>query len=368
MPIPFAAQSDTALNAICPYFTMFPLGFPLTILRRRAIPGQTVCDPFCGRGTTSFAARLLGLSSIATDSSRVAAAITAAKLVSVHPRALVDEAAQLLKSEMKVRIPSGDFWKLAFHPEVLRPLCILRETLLQTSASAERIALRAVVLGALHGPRQKGTASYLSNQCPRTFSPKPAYAVRFWRAQGMRPAKISLIDVISKRANRYYAASRKALGTVRLADSRRKESFSWLGQRKIDWVITSPPYYGMRTYVPDQWLRNWFLGGPDRVDYASQRQLSHSSPDEFADDLRKVWVNVASLSRSGAKMVVRFGGIPDRKAEPVGLLRESLSGTAWRIQTIKPAGDAMRGRRQAHGFLLKSNKPVLEHDIWAVRE
>src|SRR5713101_9964538 len=49
-----------ALNAVCPYYTMFPLAFPLGVLSRRSQPKQWVLDPFCGRGTTTFGARLLG--------------------------------------------------------------------------------------------------------------------------------------------------------------------------------------------------------------------------------------------------------------------------------------------------------------------
>ncbi|CAL1241131.1 DNA methyltransferase [Candidatus Methylocalor cossyra] len=48
---------------------MFPLDFPLNILKRRAHAGDVVHDPFCGRGTTNYAARLLGLSSLGVDSS-----------------------------------------------------------------------------------------------------------------------------------------------------------------------------------------------------------------------------------------------------------------------------------------------------------
>src|SRR5687768_692706 len=73
-------QLATALNAICPYYTMFPLAFPLGVLKRRSQPKQWVLDPFCGRGTTTFAARLLGLSSVGLDSNPLAAALAAAKL------------------------------------------------------------------------------------------------------------------------------------------------------------------------------------------------------------------------------------------------------------------------------------------------
>jgi hypothetical protein len=49
---------------------------------------------------------------------------------------------------------------------------------------------------------------------------------------------------------------------------------------RYSWVITSPPYYGMRTYFSDHWLRNWFVGGPSDVDYRADDQLSHQSEDQ----------------------------------------------------------------------------------------
>lgn len=70
------------LNTACPYFTMFPLSFPLDVLRAAA-PTDRVLDPFCGRGTTLFAARTLGLYSAGVDASPVAAAIAASKVAEV---------------------------------------------------------------------------------------------------------------------------------------------------------------------------------------------------------------------------------------------------------------------------------------------
>lgn len=79
-------QIGASLNAVCPYYTMFPLEFPLRALQRRGRQNQWVLDPFCGRGTTTFAARLLGLPSVGLDSNGLAAALAAAKLVDVSPR------------------------------------------------------------------------------------------------------------------------------------------------------------------------------------------------------------------------------------------------------------------------------------------
>lgn len=355
-----------ALNALCPYFTMFPLSFPLSVLATRARPGDEVLDPFCGRGTTNYAARLLGLGSVGVDTSPVAAAITAAKLVSVRPEAVVAEARRVLETEPPVGTPEGEFWRHAFHTDVLADLCRLRATLLRDCSTPPRLALRGLVLGALHGPQQRTFQSYFSNQCPRTYAPKPAYAVGYWRQHNLRPQRVGVLDVITHRAERYFAHSLNAPGRARLADSRSVAALRpRVPTRQFRWIITSPPYYGMRTYLADQWLRAWFLGGPDTVDYRHGEQVGHGSPEAFAHDLRTVWKNAASVSEADARLVVRFGGIADRAADPIDILKDSLRDSGWRIQTLRPAGTAHAGKRQADTFLRRSNKPRAEYDLWA---
>jgi hypothetical protein len=361
-------KQATALNGICPYFTMFPLDFPLNILRNRARIGEAVLDPFCGRGTTNFAARLMGLNSFGVDASPIAVAITAAKLVWTDPIKIVAEAETILAHSEPDHPPEGEFWELAYHPAVLKTLCCLRRALLDDCRTAERIALRSIILGALHGPKQKTFQSYFSNQCPRTYSPKPAYATKFWREHNLQPEGVDVLDIIKRRAKRYYTSLPVGTGSVRQADSRASGALSPDTPKSLfNWVITSPPYYGMRTYIPDQWLRNWFLGGPDHVDYDKHNQLSHSSPDEFIRDLGIVWRNAAGVCSGKAVLVARFGGISDRKANPLDLIKASLKGSGWKLQTIHKAGSAIDGKRQADSFLRRRSKPMLEYDVWAVR-
>lgn len=360
-----ANKQAVAVNGICPYFTMFPLRFPLGILGRHAQPGNRVLDPFCGRGTTNLAARLLGLDTLGVDASPIAVAITASKLVSTTTNEILCEARRILSSTVQSQLPEGEFWEWAYHPNVLQILCQFRESLLEDCSTPPRIALRGIILGALHGPNQKTIASYLSNQSPRTYAPKPNYATRFWKARELAPEYRDILQVIERRARRYFGEQPLGTGTVRLADSRLPDSLLPADSDALyDWVITSPPYYGMRTYVPDQWLRNWFLGGTDCVDYGNAGQIAHSSTGTFTSDLRVVWNNVAAATRPTAKMVVRFGGISDRRVEPLGLLKESFRGSTWRIITIRQAGSARAGKRQADSFLRKRTKPTTEYDIW----
>jgi hypothetical protein len=347
---------------------MFPLEFPLAVLRERAAQGDWVLDPFCGRGTTNYAARVLGLPSIGVDSSPVAVAIAQAKLVNTTPQRIVASAERILSAaNLDQAPPDGEFWQQAYRPEVLITLCRIRAELLRDCRSPARKALRAIVLGALHGPRTKCRPSYFSNQCPRTYAPKPRYAVSFWKERGLEPPEVDVIELIRTRAERYYADQPGATGIVCLADSRDPAALAPAGDARPRWIVTSPPYYGMRTYLPDQWLRNWFLGGESRVKYSNAGQLGHPSPVAYADQLRRVWKNVASVAAPEAQLIVRFGGIADRKADPLSIVKNSLKESGWKIATVKQAGSSASGKRQSLHFARTSTTARDEYDVWARR-
>src|SRR5262245_9657981 len=132
---------STALNAICPYFTMFPLEFPYTVLLRHARRDDAVLDPFVGRGTTLYAGRLLGLHAFGIDSNPVAVAISDAKIANTTPARIIAAATRILGEVTAPReIPTSEFWRLAFHQDVLALLCRLREGLLLSCKSDTRKA------------------------------------------------------------------------------------------------------------------------------------------------------------------------------------------------------------------------------------
>lgn len=338
------------LNALCPYYTMFPLDFPLAQLQ--LFPdARRVLDPFCGRGTTLFAARLAGRKAVGIDINPVAVAIARAKTVTVSPGAVVRLAAKLLRNVGEPAVPAGEFWEWCFHADTLGQVAALRCALQECGETPTGAVLRAIVLGALHGPRNKGLPSYLSNQMPRTYASKPAYAVRYWRDRGLRPARIDALDVIERRVH-YVLRScpPRASGRVMLGDA--AASVATLRQR-FDLVITSPPYYGMRTYGPDQWLRHWFLGGPPDVRYGSEGQLTRQ-PNQaaFVSALADVWRAVAARCVPGARLVIRFGALPSAKVSPEKVIIASLreAGAGWITRDIRPAGAPSAHRRQAEQF------------------
>src|SRR5204862_3244841 len=131
------------------------------------------------------------------------------------------------------------------------------------------------------------------------------------RKHHISPVEINVLDAICRRAQfSFKEVPPSTLGRIITTDSRTFD-FTHLAAR-YSWVITSPPYYGMRTYFPDQWLRNWFVGGPSDVDYRADEQLSHQSEDQFVADLATVWKKTAQVCLTGAKFICRFGALPSR--------------------------------------------------------
>lgn len=346
---------------------MFPADVPERQLAK-APKSAVVLDPFCGRGTTNYVARMKGLASVGVDSSPVAVAIAQGKLTQVTAAEVVNECRSIL-SEPSVAQPSSDFWSLCFHEETLAALAILRNALLHDCSTPVRKALRALLLGALHGPRNKHAPSYFSNQMPRSFAPKPDYAVRFWTRSDLKPERIDMLALVSRRAARLFTGELPTPPSRIVQADSRVVDFKALG--RFTHVVTSPPYYGMKTYLADQWLRYWFVGGPDHVPYASVPwQMGHSSPEDFAKQLGQVWAGVAKACGPEAKWMIRFGGIRDRLADPKAVLLMSLreSGAPIRVVTTRSAGTSIEGKRQATQFQRNGGGPVEEFDLYVRME
>lgn len=323
-------------------------------------------DPFCGRGTTLFAARKLGLKAWGVDSSPVAVAIARAKLASCDIEDSIDLASWLISDTEPQDIPNTEFFRKAYHQKTLRDICALRESLINIPYDDDAsVVLRAAALGCLHGPLPKSieNAGYFSNQMPRTYASKPDYAVRYWKENGLKAPKIDVLQVLRRKLKRLtglHQQSSNAFSQVLQGDAQTLTPFRSIASKRPSVVVTSPPYYGMRTYIQDQWLRNWFLGGESHVDYSVGTQLNHGGQSAFAESLGKVWDNVGQSSSEDLHMYIRFGIIPSAAVDAKEIFRNSLEASKlrWREVSVRTADTANAGKRQAAQMKASSNAAI----------
>jgi DNA methylase len=353
-------------HALCPYFAMFPEQF----VEKHLIwskPGELVLDPFCGRGTTVFESLLRGREALGGDTNPVAVCVSGAKVDPPSLREVLGRLGELqnslLRSEvLDADLPCGEFFGCCFHRSTLRQIIHLRKHLRWRRNRTDRF-IAALILGCLHGESHR-TQWCFSNRMPRTISTKPAYSVRWWRKNRCLPPERDVFAILRAVATFRYESSLPLLrGRVASSDARRICDRFPDAKSRVSLVITSPPYLDTTDYGEDQWLRLWFLGGPEAPERRHKSDDRHRSGDSYWKFLTEAWAGVAPLLRDGAQLVIRIGGRHIDIAEAESKLRVSLRrGTGATVRLLE-----RRGSRITHGqlraFRPGASGTQVEHDL-----
>jgi hypothetical protein len=313
----------------------------------------------------------MGLSAWGIDASPIAVAIAQAKLATAKLEEILALAKQFIAEKPK-HIPQTEFFEAAYSSQTLIELCSLREGLLNIAEeTCASILLRAAALGCLHGPLSKTMegAGYFSNQMPRTFSPKPGYSLKYWKQHRSIAPNVKILDILSRKLSRIPDLDNESYSypeRILYADARSSRVYKQI-HKNVSMVITSPPYYGMRTYIQDQWLRMWFLGGPETISYQNKSQLDHNGQDSFIRELATVWKNIYQSQSDCLDLYVRFGTVPSVNSNARHILKSSLEASGgWKLISVRNAKNAHAGKRQADQMATGS-KAAEEYDFHAVR-
>lgn len=329
---------------------MFPETFAEEWISRLTKPGDTVVDPFAGRGTAPFQALLMGRNAIAGDTNPVAYCVSRAKLEAPSVEAVARRLTSLERCFDQAReaalvdeLPS--FFHHAFHRRTLAELLYLRRALHWRDSTVDCM-IAALVLGSLHG--ELSSPSYLSNQMPRTISTKPAYSVRWWAQRQLQPPERATFDLLRNRLGFRYRSDRpNSKGKAYNCDVR---DLPQRTRKRAHLAITSPPYLNVTSYEEDQWLRLWFLGGPE---YPTTNRFSpddrHNSATSYGTFMEDTWSSLSKLLHPSANVVIRIGGL---RSDPQDLieLTESTSKASGRSAKLVEHRISIIPKRQTGSF------------------
>lgn len=355
------------LHSICPYFAMFPEAFVQKQLLAYSRPGDLVLDPFCGRGTTILEALLNGRQAIGCDINSVAACVAGAKanVPSLeHLQRRVSDLEEEFFHSSNEELPRGEFFELCFNNETLRQLIFLRNSLQWKADNIDQF-LAATLLGVLHGESHK-TELCLSNRMPRTISTKPDYSVRWWKARGLVAPRRDVFGVLRRSLEfRCTGAVPAEKGRVVQCDARLAHSALHEFKHRVSLVITSPPYLDTTDYAEDQWLRLWFLGGPERPSPRLNKDDRHTKSVEYWAFLAEVWQGCSALLAKESVIVIRIGGSSFRKEELFkGILNSFGSGLSHcRVEPIHSGETSQIKKRQTNAFRPGTSDEKVEHDF-----
>lgn len=289
---------------------MFPPALPRYFIEQCSRLGDTVYDPFSGRGTTPLEACLAARVGIGSDANPLATLLTAAKVRVPHKQECLDRIESLRDSYRRSAVTASAPAEIAMlfdGRRTLPQLLYLRYSLTRTNVD---IFLKAALAGILHGnhPSRPSLSRTLSISMPNTFSMSPQYISKYKTKHKLKKYPFDAFDLLSRRCEHLMREGGHTVrGRAFNSDARR--AFRALPEDSVDLVITSPPYLRVVRYGKYNWIRLWFIGhSVEQVDRSvgierTDRRLRLSDRMKLPDYLSFITTVLQGLGR-----VVRPGG------------------------------------------------------------
>lgn len=353
-----ATQFGTAAGrwaGMGPYYAMFPSTFSDSVIRRYSSEGDTVLDPFAGRGTALYSAAIAGRNAIGMEVNPVGWVYSRTKLSpanqeEVDERIVHVHAAARHYSRAARELPT--FFMHCFASEVRQFLLCARDILNWRQNNVDR-TLMAFLLIHLHG---KMSDSF-SNQMRQTKAMSPNYAIAWWKERNLKPPQIEPVEFLRKKLKWRYAkgtpcatSSKVYLGDSVDILSNLAGNLGKHNLQRPSLMLTSPPYFGVTNYHYDQWLRLWLLGGPP-TDRQTHSQFKGRHRGKFANRLvygqllLAVFERASNLMRPDAIVYVRT----DRRNSTLVATRGALK-RAFPKHHLRELDRPVKGKTQTRLF------------------
>ncbi len=296
------------------YRACFKPQLPRFFIERLTLPGQTVYDPFMGRGTTLIEAALCGRIPVGCDANPLSAILVRPR---IEPPELIEIRERLDRLDLSWDGEIPDDLLAFYHVETLREICALKQYLIRRDQSGELDRadawIRMVAINRLTGHSPGFFSVYsmppnqaLSVQSQRKINEKrnqtpPARNVK---AIILKKSK-QLLDECDEITRKQMAvAASKLLMTTALADRTTE-----IPDQSVDLVVTSPPFLNVVNYALDNWLRCWFCD----IEPESVKLTVPSGVKAWRDVMTNVFHELRRVVKPGGHIAFEVGEVKKGK-------------------------------------------------------
>ena len=308
------ADTREHLHTLHPYPARFIPQIPRRAILEFSNPGDMVLDPFSGGGTTVLEAILACRNAIGVDNNAVAHLIAEAKVANYSAKDLKCLNTFFSELDYLVKSAPDDCWKPSyknidywFSDDSIEDLSRLRWTIHTLPKRPRLLALSVFSSIIIRSSRQDSETRYKRTE--RQYI--SGNAVRLFAQR--------LIEA-TKRARRILSGPRGKASLV-LADSKRLE---FIGDRSIDFIVTSPPYLNAYDYHKYHRHRLHWIGGD--VQLARDAEIGKhdtftrrgATPDKYFEDMYVCFEEWKRVLRMGGRVMIVIGdAIVSGNAVPV---------------------------------------------------
>ena len=273
------------------YRACFKAQLPEFFISRLTAPGDTVYDPFMGRGTTPLQAAIMDRAAIGNDINPLSAMLVRPRLNWIEIPELQDALSSI---DFECAAAEPEELLAFYHPATLSALNGLRnwiaagETGRPTEIGRTADWIRMVAISRLSG---HSGGFFSGRSMPPNQAVSLASQIKINERLNTSPERKNVSRLILKKSAsllrdgpiehqfEHKFICRDAWNTPEIADA------------SIDLVVTSPPFLDIVDYAADNWLRCWFAG----IDTEAVKISKHRTTEAWTDMVRDV---LAELSRT----------------------------------------------------------------------
>lgn len=325
----FGRQTEEALDGDIPYFVneywtseqrrshalheisyraCFKGQLPAFFIQRLTAPGDTVYDPFMGRGTTPIEAALLGRNVIGNDVNPLSTMLARPRTVPMSVERLQETLAEI---DWHMRVPHQPELEAFYHPVTLGHLEQMKEWIagrigVDGSLDAATDWIRMIALNRLsgHSPGFFSGRSMPPNQAVSLKS-----QLRINAKLGLAPPQKDVTAIILKKAKSLLRQGTVENGVRARFFTGAAHETRAIEEGAVDLVVTSPPFLDVVNYAADNWLRCWFAGiDPGEVKIAMLR-----TEDAWGEMVHDVLCEQARILRPGGHVAFEVGEVRSGK-------------------------------------------------------
>jgi hypothetical protein len=284
------------------YRACFKPQLPAFFIDRLTQPGDVLCDPFMGRGTSVLQAAFMGRRPIGSDANPLSLLLTRPRL---QPPALGEIEARLAAAPWGRGEIERDDLLAFYHVETLRQICALRHYLLarEKDGGLDHVDdwIRMVALNRLTG-HSPGFFSVYTMPPNQAVSVKAQLKINARRAQ--TPPQRDIAELIFKKSRALLAKGAPLACDAQLAVAD-AAGLAHIADATVNLVVTSPPFLDVVDYRGDNWLRNWFAG----IDAEDISLSQFRAPRDWSAMTRAVLTELARVVKPGGHVAYEVGEV-----------------------------------------------------------
>lgn len=302
------------------YRACFKPQLPEFFISRLTEPGDTVYDPFMGRGTTPVQAALMNRVAVGNDINPLSTILTAPR---IRPPVFAQIDERLKQIEWEYTDGVDTELLVFYHEKTLRQIYALRawfEARLASHSFDDVDAwIRMVAVNRLTGHSSGFFSVY-------TLPPNQAVSIDAQRKINLKrnqsPPERDVPAIIVKKS-RVLLSDAPSMGRAKYSlFSGGADATPRIANESVDLVVTSPPFLDVVQYAADNWLRCWFVG----LDAATVPIAMHRDPAEWATFIGRVFAELARVVRRGGHVAFEVGEVRNGTIELEHLVLKAARG------------------------------------------